>query len=402
MYSYFFGLGSGFLKVRWQRYEIELLFLGTGTSSSVPYLDCLTAPPHKKPCKTCLSTLNLEGKKNIRRNTSVALRVTGKDQKKNVSLDPLETIVIDVGKNFQAAAVEWFPKFGLREIDAILITHAHADAMNGLDDLRGWTLRNAIQECLDIYVSEDTFREVKRSFPYLVSKEFASGGGDVPDFKWHIIEDKVPFEIKDTGLWVTPFLVQHGRLFTNNAIPTFAPSPFTTQPATPLTSGRSSPRPTEGLVPEVQPYWCFGFMIQQSIVYMSDVSHIPEDAWTIIESGKRKSVLVVDCLRLRPHTSHMGIQEAATTIRRLDAERNYLIGFNHDLLHDEWVTIGKAVGYGPVENTADMTKPVYAGVKMIREGKVDGKGHWVRPSHDGLRVFMWRNGIVRDETYDEM
>jgi hypothetical protein len=64
------------------------------------------------------------------------------------------TIVVDAGKNFQAAALEWFPKYGLRRIDALLITHAHADgvfsifcpiekplnlrpAMNGLDDLRG-------------------------------------------------------------------------------------------------------------------------------------------------------------------------------------------------------------------------------------------------------------------------
>ena len=40
-----------------------------------------------------------------------------------------KTIVIDVGKTFQAAALEWFPKYGLREIDAVLITHAHADGM---------------------------------------------------------------------------------------------------------------------------------------------------------------------------------------------------------------------------------------------------------------------------------
>lgn len=32
-----------------------------------------------------------------------------------------------MGKNFLAAATEWFPKYGLREIDAVLITHAHAD-----------------------------------------------------------------------------------------------------------------------------------------------------------------------------------------------------------------------------------------------------------------------------------
>jgi hypothetical protein len=51
--------------------------------------------------------------------------------------------------------------------------------MNGLDDLRAWTLRGAIQKHIDLYVSQNTFEEVQRSFPYLVAKEFASGGGDV-------------------------------------------------------------------------------------------------------------------------------------------------------------------------------------------------------------------------------
>lgn len=51
--------------------------------------------------------------------------------------------------------------------------------MNGLDDLRGWTLNGAIQSHIDIYVSQATFVEVQRAFPYLISKEFASGGGDV-------------------------------------------------------------------------------------------------------------------------------------------------------------------------------------------------------------------------------
>ena len=39
----------------------------------------------------------------------------------------LRTILIDAGKNFQAAALEWFPKYGLRRIDAVLLTHGHAD-----------------------------------------------------------------------------------------------------------------------------------------------------------------------------------------------------------------------------------------------------------------------------------
>lgn len=78
---------------------VELIFLGTGTSSSLPHVDCLTAPPDAKPCKTCLSTLYPDGKKNIRvrrarpcqndwltrhtqRNTSAVLRVRGSDGEK--------------------------------------------------------------------------------------------------------------------------------------------------------------------------------------------------------------------------------------------------------------------------------------------------------------------------------
>ena len=111
--------------------------------------------------------------------------------------------------------MEWFPKYGLRRIDAVLITHAHADGESYqthellppvlthhacsyersgrperlvtscapvvIDSCRfvGWTLHGAIQPHIDLYVSMHTFTEVQRAFPYLISKEYASGGGDV-------------------------------------------------------------------------------------------------------------------------------------------------------------------------------------------------------------------------------
>lgn len=40
-------------------------------------------------------------------------------------------------------------------------------------------MKGAIQQHIDVYVSQATFREIQRAFPYLVAKEFASGGGDV-------------------------------------------------------------------------------------------------------------------------------------------------------------------------------------------------------------------------------
>jgi hypothetical protein len=59
---------------------LELIFLGTGTSSSTPHVDCLTADiTRRTPCKACLSTLTPEGKKNVRRNTGAAVRTKAKD-----------------------------------------------------------------------------------------------------------------------------------------------------------------------------------------------------------------------------------------------------------------------------------------------------------------------------------
>jgi hypothetical protein len=89
--------------------------------------------------------------------------------------------------------------------------------------LSGWTLKGAIQKFIDVYVSQATFSEVERAFPYMVAREFASGGGDVrgypdaldttslpfasqiPEFKWHIFEDKVPIDVADSGILITPF-----------------------------------------------------------------------------------------------------------------------------------------------------------------------------------------------------
>ncbi|KAF8506870.1 beta-lactamase-like protein [Russula emetica] len=395
--------------------SIEFIFLGTGTSGSLPNVSCLTAPESATPCKTCLSTLKPEGKKNIRRNTSTVMRIEGKDGE-------MRTIVIDVGKNFQAAAVEWFPKYGLRRIDAVLITHAHADAMNGLDDLRGWTLRGAIQQFIDVYVSQATFAEVERAFPYMVAREFASGGGDIPEFKWHIFEDKVPIDVADSGILITPFEVQHGRLWAASAPPGFAPTPATSPsttperpstpkinpassllapPAAPAVSRRPALASADGGqgVPELYPCLCHAFKIQDSVIYLSDVSWISEESWAVLnqpskgDPSHQYAVAIVDCLRPLAHISHYGIREAVNVARRINAQRTYLTGFAHEVSHDEYVTVGEYVGGKAVDNPT--VKEKYC-KDMIDEGR----RIWLRPSHDGLRFEVSRSGIVRDNSYD--
>jgi phosphoribosyl 1,2-cyclic phosphodiesterase len=83
------------------------------------------------------------GSRNRRRNTSALFRVP--DPRDPARLRTLN-ILIDCGKRFWDGAIDLFPALGVRHIDAVVITHGHADAINGLDDLRDFTMNVACDE----------------------------------------------------------------------------------------------------------------------------------------------------------------------------------------------------------------------------------------------------------------
>ncbi|KAG8953228.1 hypothetical protein FRC04_002638 [Tulasnella sp. 424] len=400
----------------------EFIFNGTGTSTSIPSIQCLTNP--NTTCKTCPTTRTPQGKKNIRRNTSGILRkrITelvddGNGGKKTQERDVV--IVIDVGKTFLQAALEWFPKYGLSKIDAVLITHAHADATNGLDDLRGWTQDGTIQAHLDIYVNAPSFGEIKRAFPYLVSKELATGGGLVPEFQWHIIEDGVPFSVGgENGFWITPVEVDHGLRFPapkptlnppldriHGPLNTESPgarTPVSISTTQPIASDKTGPlEPPRG-----EPFKCFSFIFNNSLIYMSDVSNIPDEQWpTILQpplqpgSGPTSTaknngtvqppradykVFIVDVLRPRPYVSHFGLDQGVQAVRKLGATRNYFLGFSHDVNHDQWLAIGEAIGQPPETRAQNSDPDVQAALDLVSEGPPV----WMRPAFDGLRLLV--------------
>ncbi|KDN49482.1 hypothetical protein RSAG8_02184, partial [Rhizoctonia solani AG-8 WAC10335] len=334
--------------------------------------------------------------------------------------------------------------------------------MNGLDDLRGWTLGKSIQAHIDVYVSAFTFKEVQRSFPYLVAKEFATGGGDIPEFRWHIIKENQPFRVEGVDFDITPIVVHHGRLFTTETeenMPTPNDTPFPSGATTPARaqfksgtpkpslpgsqrnsieiSGQGDPvsvdavnmaalklspkfKPIAKLAPPNQaptagpkPYLCFGFIFGDFMVYISDVSHIPDETWETIHSASpeignlkslgpssdpvtqtnRYKVLVVDCLKLEPHTSHFGIQGALDAAKRVNAHRTYLVGFSHRIPHDDWNIIGEYLE-GRNLNDKQLERPhVAAAMRVLPQG---GEPIWIRPAYDGLRLFGNKEKVWED------
>jgi len=161
---------------------------------------------------------------------------------------------------------------------------------------------------------------------------------------------------------------------------------------------------------EIYPYICWGFKIDDSVVYLSDVSHIPD--YSVLKSfSGTLPVFVLDCLHLDSHISHFGLVDALDTALKVGAQRTYLTGFSHRISHDEYVTLGEHISLGSNITTTDtpqssaqvksglaLIKKYYAGLSSLVTVE---QGIWVRPAHDGLRVFVSEKGVVSDETYDQ-
>ena len=253
----------------------EIVFLGTGTSEGVPRVSCLTRDP--VTCKVC-SSATRPGSKNRRRNTSLLVRYAHPDGR-------TRNIVIDIGKFFWHSALEWFPEYRVPSIDAIVITHSHADAVGGMDDLRDWT--NNVSEAIPIHIRQSDLDDLSKMFFYLVDTAQQTGGGGVARLNFKII-DETPFDV--AGLRFTPLPVEHGERMTT-----------------------------------------FGYRIGD-LSYVSDASFIPESTAQLIGGS---DILILDALRPRPHRSHFSFEEAIEHAKRFGARKTYFVDMTHDIDHEE-------------------------------------------------------------------
>src|SRR3954470_7955140 len=148
---------------------MEIAFLGTGTSHGIPMIGC--------GCAVCTST----DSRNYRNRLGVWLH------------DADHSLVIDVSTDFRAGAL----RHGMRTLDAALLTHAHADHVSGLDDLRIFS--QVSRKATPLYGSETTLNDVRQRFAYAFAPPKSYGGG-APQYDLRVASG--PFDFN--GWKITP------------------------------------------------------------------------------------------------------------------------------------------------------------------------------------------------------
>ena len=151
--------------------KMRLIFLGTGSSMGTPYLKCLLDDEWKLLPRCETSHLAMEGRpednRNYRNSPSLCVQLVGeRDDGVNVN----ENILIDCGKHFRQAAIQYLPRNNVKKFASIVLTHEHADAMIGLDDVR---LVQAAEPA-NLYVASRHFIPVKTKFGYLLPEVAAT------------------------------------------------------------------------------------------------------------------------------------------------------------------------------------------------------------------------------------
>jgi phosphoribosyl 1,2-cyclic phosphate phosphodiesterase len=230
---------------------MRVTMLGSGTSTGVPVIGC--------PCAVCRS----DNPKNRRMRPGLKLE--------------LETgvVLVDTPTDLREQAL----RFGLPRLDAVLFTHAHADHIFGLDDIRIFNFRQG--RAIPCYGSEATLAAIRRTFAYVF--EAGQEGGGKPQLD--LLPVRAPFEL--LGESVVPVPVWHGEM-------------------------------------EV-----FGYRLGR-FAYVTDCNVIPETSYALLEGVE---ILILDALRYRPHSTHFSVDEAVEAAGRIGARRTILTHFSHDVDH---------------------------------------------------------------------
>ncbi len=235
----------------------EVVMLGTGTSHGVPVVGCR--------CPICLS----ENPKNNRTRSSILVRA------------PQGNFVIDTTPELRIQLL----RESVDLVHAAVYTHAHADHIYGLDDLRQF---GHLLDCdIPLHCEENVEQQIRQSFAYAFAPLPENRKrGAIPRFDFQSVTT-APFNL--LGLQIQPIRLLHGSL--------------------PI----------------------FGYRFA-NIAYCTDVSEIPAESWGLLEN---LDVLIIDALRYREHPTHFNIAQAIEVVEKVRPGQAYFTHIAHDIEHEK-------------------------------------------------------------------
>jgi phosphoribosyl 1,2-cyclic phosphate phosphodiesterase len=287
---------------------LQLTVLGSGTSMGVPTIGC--------HCAVCTSS----DPRDNRMRTSVLLSRNG------------QNVLIDTTPDFRTQAL----RAGIDQIEAVLLTHGHADHVMGFDDLRPLGLGRS--QPMPVYGNKQAFDIVRRAFSYAFDGKPKLS--TVPSVVLKEIDG--PFEL--LGVKITPIPLVHGEMTV------------------------------------------LGFRFGRG-AYLTDFNSVPESSLALLQG---LDDVILDALRDTPHPMHQTVQQASALVEKIKPKRAWFTHIAHDLGHAATNERLRNEGHANIQLAYDGLKLEIAtdGPSAIKNSE------FMVPRLDGLAVFTdpaeWR------------
>lgn len=233
--------------------KATLTVLGSGTSMGVPTIGC--------DCRVCTSP----DPRDRRTRPSVMVQYGGR------------TVLIDTTPDFREQAI----RERIHNVDAVLYTHAHADHVLGLEDLRPLSFRR--EDKIPLFAHEPTAQLLRDIFRYIFENKYKYGT------MARVELNPIAGPLELFGARFEPVKVLHGDA-------------------------------------EI-----YGFRFG-SAAYLTDFSAIPPESMPQVRG---LDVLFLDALRHTPHPTHSTVENSVRLVEELGPRRAFFTHISHELPHEE-------------------------------------------------------------------